>query len=580
MLTWQEYVAEMPAEWAEPIGDRCRDFQCHFRTEPVKAAEAILDLDRLWGEFEETDHLTPLIAQLLNPCSPRGCHDDTPLSYQAWWLAQHGMKNSAQVLLDTFEPENEWAQLAQSCLDSTEMAPPPLKSYRGKLRKIVAQVRQHQVDDVVSLCQADPRSSLSDSLSETVAFELACAGHGDLADQVWRFESDPWNPGLVRIVKLYQRLGLKKESRRLARQCYGRSWESCLLFPPITSAWDKLEAFARAKPYRGYKDLLWLLLQGFPASKRLPDPRLRPSWIEESPQLGAVCQAAWQALRGHEWSVSAQDTDEPAVIAGWAQLCERTGRHQEAAQLCDRLPPSWETYFAEQRLGANDPSYELFLQYGRDEAPKLLAERARTEALQLLLDEGRSKEAAELSDPIELLNIANILDPVEDWDVIESRARAMRPSSHKIRLLLLLGRARRAQGRSEEAQSAFEAVHQVHPQPIKLCGGDRIPPFQRPVDIVAVAETVLQCLNPDSHEPILIDYLLELPTSQVLLEELIDRNNYPPTLEHYQGKSRLLVEKLISRFADFPHSSSFAIGHLAWLHPHTAKELEKLLLEA
>ena len=117
------------------------------------AAETILELDRLWRDYRESDHLTSQIAKALYPRSLRGDREDTYLSQQAWWLAYSGKANSARVLLETFQPEDRWAELAGACLGGEQPSPAPLSNYRGKLRDLVKQIRQGNVENVVSICQ-------------------------------------------------------------------------------------------------------------------------------------------------------------------------------------------------------------------------------------------------------------------------------------------------------------------------------------------------------------------------------------------------------------------------------------------
>lgn len=321
------------------------------------------------------------------------------------------------------------------------------------------------------------------------------------------------------------------------------------------------------------------MLRALPASKRFQDPFGREPWIgdEDDCRLGLVCQAAWRALHGLDWDLSAENEKDSVVLAGWANLCERTGRLSEADQLRSPLPGSFELDYAEQ-LGPDDPAYSMWVARGHERAEERKTERERTRALQVLWDAGGLQQVVSAANTVELLELAKLLDPSDDWDGIELRVQKMIPSSYKIRLLLLLGRARRLQSQPVEAENIFRSVPQVHPQPVRVSGGDPIPPFHRPTDILGVAETLLHCLDPDRPEPTLIHYLLELPTSPIQVNGLIDQGNWPRTLAHFQGSNRFHIEMLISRYAEFPGSGRLATAHLAWLHPQHIREFETLLV--
>jgi len=572
MLTWTDLVAEMPEVWSIPIAEKSRRFQQLLPTDPLEAAKTILELDDLWRDLEQSDDLTPLLARSLNPCSPRGCHDHTSLSQHAWWLAHWGKRNSATVLLETFQPENRWADLARATLDGERLAPTSITSYRGKLRSLIEQVRQGKVEDIALICRANPRCYLADSRSEDVAFELAHAGYAELAEDIWQLDPDYWNEGIFAIVELYQALGNFREARRLGKLALGRSWKMDAPALPITSSWADLAASA-AKQHRGFETLLKQLLEAFPPSKRLRDPMDREVWVEHDTNLlEPVCHAAWKALQGLDWAIVLDGADRPLTLANWAKLCECTGRLRDADDLRSRLPSCSELDYVE-----NNGSSLGDIQFAEQQGAKLRIERERMKSLQLLLEQGRLTEAIDQSNTIELFKIAQILEPSDNWDEIEVRVGSMVPSSYKIRLLLLLGKARRRQGRIEAAQDIFAAVPQVHPQPIKAVGGDRIAPFHRPSDILEVAKTVADCLDPDQTEPRLISYLLELPTSGILVKSLIDLVNWPRALKNFQGPGRLIIENLVGRYADFPLSGRIAVGHLAWLHPQQVKEFERLL---
>lgn len=568
VVTFRDHLLELPDDWGVRLSELCTRYQSSVTKDPVAAGRVALELDDFWRELYDSDHLTPYLARLLCCRSPRGCREEHWIGYQAWCLATRGCHRSAAVLLETFELDGDWATLALG----KPIVPKPIKFYRGKLRKLIEVIRAGEVPDVVEICRSDPRAYLRDFKDESLALELAQAGQAELAGEVLGLQREG-ERGLGYLADIHGRLGHHKDEIRLKRLLYGRGFRPYLKELPPTAVWEEL---VKIRP----EDLFRLLLKALSslAKPRLPDPVPWDSWRVDEPAddaLKAVCYSAWKAWRGEPWLHELQETDSPLALAAQAQLLDVTGHHSEAATLRDRLPADPMLSWAMRDLDGLER--ERFIAMAERDGKRNRTQRLQRQNLQRLLDQGELVTALDQAGAKHLLSVAQTLGPEEDWDLVEARLPPVRWELHQIQLALLLGGARRARGELAKADEAFSWIRRVHPPVLKAVGGDRLPPFQLPLDSISIAAAVIKAMDPLGPEEKLRDYLLELPTSEILLAQIVQELVSEKSLAQLQGPFRPVLESLLLRFADFPWISSAVIGNLGWLYPEKLGELEKLL---